>query len=63
MLELAQQLAQNIPFARIDLYNIKGHIYFGEITFFPAGGMGKFTPMEADEEIGRLLKLPNRDSI
>ncbi len=59
MLELAQELAQEIPFARIDLYNIKGRTYFGEITFFPAGGMGKFTPMEADEEIGRSLKINN----
>lgn len=59
MLKVAEGLAKEIPFARIDLYNIKGRIYFGEITFFPAGGMGEFTPVKTDEEIGQLLKLPN----
>lgn len=58
MLEIAQNLSQGIPFVRIDLYNIQGHIYFGEITFFPAGGMGKFTPQNVDKEIGQFIVLP-----
>lgn len=58
MLEVAEKLAKAIPFVRIDLYNANGHVYFGEITFYPAGGMGKFIPESADLEIGRLLKLP-----
>lgn len=60
MMEFACRLSKEIPFARIDLYNIKGHSFFGEITFFPAGGMGQFTPIEADEEIGKLLVLPKQ---
>lgn len=58
MLNLAQQLSNDIPFVRIDFYNILGRTYFGEITFFPAAGWGKFTPIEADEMLGKLLKLP-----
>ena len=33
-----------IPQARIDLYNIYGKIYFGEITLFHWSGMKPFTP-------------------
>lgn len=58
MLEIAQKLSQGIPFVRIDLYNIQGEIFFGEITFFPAGGMGKFTPQNVDKEIGQFIVLP-----
>lgn len=58
MLELARQLANGIPFARIDFYSISGRTYFGEITFFPAAGWGKFTPLDTDEKLGNLLRLP-----
>ena len=58
MLELAEILAKDIPFVRVDLYNINGKILFGEITFFPAAGMGKFEPEEWDEKLGNMIKLP-----
>lgn len=60
MLEIAQRLSQGIPFVRIDLYNIQGEIFFGEITFFPAGGMGKFSPQNVDKEIGQFIVLPKK---
>lgn len=59
MVEVASKLSHNIPFARVDLYNIEGKIYFGEITFFPASGYGVFTPSGWDEKLGNLIKLPN----
>lgn len=59
MLKIARTLSNGIPFVRIDLYNINGHIYFGEMTFFPASGMGKFEPDEWDKKIGELWTLPN----
>lgn len=58
MIEVAEKLSAGIPFVRIDLYNIKGKIYFGEITFFPAAGMGRFTQDEWDGILGNLIKLP-----
>ena len=58
MLSLAEKLANGVPFVRIDLYNINGRIYFGEITFFPAAGMGKFEPREWDVKLGNYLELP-----
>ncbi len=57
MLSLAENLSQNIPFIRIDFYNCDGKIFFGEMTFFPAAGMGKFVPEEWDYNLGEWLKL------
>lgn len=59
MLEIADKIAKAIahPFVRVDLYNVKGEIYFGEITFFPASGMGTFTPKEWDKKLGDMIDL------
>lgn len=38
MLEIARKLSEDFPMVRVDLYNIDGHIYFGELTFTPYGG-------------------------
>lgn len=57
---IAQKLAEKVgcPFVRIDLYSINGKIYFSEITFSPCSGMIPFEPVSADEELGKLIKLP-----
>lgn len=60
MAKLAGILSQELPFVRVDLYNTNGRIYFGEITFFPNSGMGKFNPLDADVELGELIKLPQK---
>lgn len=59
MVDLAQRLSKDIPFAWMDLYIISGHIYFGERTFFPAGGFGRFSLNEWGTIIGEWIKLPN----
>lgn len=58
MIDICRKLSENIPFVRIDLYEIGGHPYFGEITFFPNKGLGRFTPNEWDLRLGQLIKLP-----
>ena len=58
MKRCASILSRDIPFSRIDFYDIDGHAYFGEITFFPAGGFGAFRPDEWNEIIGDWLQLP-----
>lgn len=58
MINIAEKLSHNLPFLRVDLYNVNGMIYFGEMTFFPAGGLGTFEPNEWDEKLGLLIKLP-----
>lgn len=36
MITIAEKLSQGHPFIRVDLYNVDGRIYFGELTFYPA---------------------------
>lgn len=55
MIEIARILSQDFPFVRVDLYNIHGKIYFGELTFYPWSGYVKFNPFEFDEKLGQLL--------
>lgn len=62
MVVLAEKLSKKIPFVRVDFYNINQQIYFGEMTFFPAGGMGEFTSDEWDNKIGSWLKLPLKNN-
>ena len=57
MISLAERLSEGIPFLRVDFYNINGAIYFGEQTFYPASGMGRWTPDEADIKIGGYLQI------
>ena len=58
MIELATSLSRDLPFSRVDLYEINGNVYFGEITFFPAGGFGAFRPKKMDRVFGQYLVLP-----
>ena len=55
MIELAEKLSANIPFVRIDFYNIDGKIYFGEYTFYPGAGLEEFTPEVWDKKLGDLI--------
>lgn len=57
MINLAEKLSVDIPFVRVDFYSINNKIYFGELTFFPAGGFGKFYPEEWDLKLGTLITL------
>ena len=58
MMELSAQLSQNIPQVRVDLYNINGKIYFGELTFFHWSGMTPFVPEDWDYKFGEMICLP-----
>ena len=57
MKELAETLSQGLRFIRVDFYEVDGRVYFGELTFFPNAGLGKFTKPEADELLGSWLTL------
>lgn len=59
MIEVAKKLSNPFHFSRIDLYEINGEIVFGEITFFPAGGMYKFINYQDDLKLGKLINLDN----
>lgn len=57
MIKLAETLAKPFPFVRVDLYNIDGKIYFGEMTFTPAKGTLILDDDNADFEMGEWLKI------
>ncbi len=58
MIAVCRKLAKDVPFVRVDLYEVDGNEYFGELTFYPNSGMGVFTPEEWSERLGELIKLP-----
>ena len=63
MKKFAEILSKDIPYARIDFYEVSGKTYFGEITFYPGSGILEFTPESWDRTLGDWLKLPPKDSL
>lgn len=58
MFDIAAKLSEGLPYARIDLYNVEGEIYFGEITLFPDSGFDSNRLPEADLYFGEKIILP-----
>lgn len=57
MISIAECLSKDFPHVRVDLYNIAGNIYFGELTFYDGSGYMTFTPDSFDEEMGRCFDI------
>lgn len=57
MFRIATALSQGFPFVRIDMYDINGSIYFGEMTFYPKGGWDPDLLQEANGRLGTLVDL------
>lgn len=57
MVRIAERLAAGFSHVRVDLYNVNGKIYFGEMTFTNSSGFEKIEPIEADYMLGRLWKV------
>lgn len=60
MFILAGQLGEGLDYVRVDLYNLNGRIYFGELTNYPLAGLARFAPHEFDEEMGKCWTVPAR---
>ena len=60
MKDVAEKIAKQVesPFVRIDLYSVRGKIYFSEVTFFPCSGMLPFEPKNWDRILGDWIALP-----
>lgn len=52
MVQVAKSLSAGFAFVRVDLFNIKGKVYFGELTFVPAAGYIKFITDDWDVVLG-----------
>lgn len=58
MKQIAAKLSEGLPQVRIDLYDVDGHVYFGEFTFFHWAGIGSFEPKDWELKMGDWIKLP-----
>lgn len=58
MLQVAAKLSAEFAYVRVDLYEVYGKVYFGELTFKPYAGFMKWQPTEWDLKMGKMLKLP-----
>jgi hypothetical protein len=60
MVKVAQKLSQGYPHIRIDLYYVKGQIYFGEYTLYNQSGFETAFDQKTDEYLGSLIQLPEK---
>lgn len=58
MKSIVHKLSKHFYFVRVDLYNLKGSIYFGELTFQPGSGYRRFRPKKQDRILGDKLNIP-----
>jgi len=57
MIEIAEKLAEDFPCVRVDLYNVNGKIYFGELTFTSYGGLMDFYTDEFQRIAGDMIDM------
>ncbi len=57
MLNIARILSEGFPHVRVDLYNVDGKIYFGEMTFTNGSGFDLIHPYEVDLKLGSLWNI------
>ena len=60
MIEIAEQIAREFYYVRIDFYDVDGKVYFGEITQHHGGGFDRILPIDYDLFYGKLVKLPSK---
>jgi len=60
MVKVAEKISAGLDFIRVDLFNVSGKIYFGELTNYPENGYGIFTPKEYDLKFGSYWKIDDK---
>lgn len=58
MIDFSKILSKGFPHVRVDFYEVDGHLYFGELTFYHLSGFMPFEPDRWDKVFGDWLKLP-----
>lgn len=59
MKNIASKLSKGFNQVRVDLYEIEGKVYFGEMTFFHMSGFQPFIPEKWDYIFGEWFKINN----
>ena len=57
MIEYSKKLSAGTPFMRVDFYEVRGQVYFSEMTFYPGAGLTAFSPSEWDEKVGQYIDI------
>ncbi len=57
MIQLSEQLTKDMPHCRVDWYEVKGKLYFGELTFYDSSGFDKFDRKEDELLLGSWIDL------
>lgn len=57
MIDIAEKLSKPFPEVRVDLYDVNGQVYFGELTFTSLGGMMLYYTPKALQEMGSHINL------
>lgn len=57
MIELSALLSKDIPYVRVDWYEVKDKLFFSEFTFFSDSGFANFNPDSWDLYLGNLINL------
>ncbi|MBQ7265166.1 MAG: glycosyl transferase [Firmicutes bacterium] len=57
MVEIASELAKDIPFMCVDFFDVDGKLYFSEVTLYPNNGFKGFDKPEFDLQLGEMIKL------
>lgn len=58
LIKYAQILSKPFPFVRADFYLLDGKVYFGELTFTPAGALRPAITPRLEIAFGDLIQLP-----
>lgn len=57
MIDIARKLSEDFKFVRVDLYELDGKVYFGELTFSPGNCVLPYFTHKFDLEMGRKLQI------
>lgn len=60
MIEVGRKLSKPFPQVRVDLYEVNGKVYFGELTFTSLGGMMNYYTSEALLDMGKQITIQER---
>lgn len=64
LIALAEKLSEGFPIVRVDFYRMDdGRLFFGEMTFTPAGGRMQWGTEEQERCFGELIQLPQRSPL
>jgi hypothetical protein len=62
MIQIAEKIAEQFKYVRVDFYDVDSKLYFGEITQCHGGGFDQILPVAYDYKFGEMIDLPLKAS-